>query len=305
MRTGAKGAGASGPSGLAEGEALARPRIGPVGLSLMAFISLAVASWGFVLLAGDSGFPKLFSGATWENAGNFVGQLVGKGSGQKAAFLQPGEWARTGKLAYETLAMSVLAIGLAGGAVLLTFLPAARNVAMGELAPTDRASRTTWKALYFFVRGVFAFTRGVPELIMVMIIIFFLSPGILPGALALALHNYGILGKLSAEVVEDVDTRPSRALRVSGAGSYQVLAYAIMPQVLPQFITYLLYRWEVVIRTTIVVGFVSAGGLGRDFRLSMSYFHYTDVALLLVWYVLLVIGVDLLCAWLRQSVRRP
>jgi phosphonate transport system permease protein len=73
--------------------------------------------------------------------------------------------------------------------------------------------------------------------------------------------------------------------------------------VLPQLITYTLYRWEVVIGTTIVVGFVSAGGLGRDFRLSMSFFHYTDVALLLMWYVLLVIGVDLLSAWLRSRVR--
>ena len=83
-----------------------------------------------------------------------------------------------------------------------------------------------------------------------------------------------------------------------------MLAYGIIPQVLPQFITYMLYRWEVVIRTTIVVGFVSAGGLGQDFRLSMSFFHYTDVTLLLIWYLLLVIGVDLLCAWLRQLVRR-
>jgi phosphonate transport system permease protein len=81
-----------------------------------------------------------------------------------------------------------------------------------------------------------------------------------------------------------------------------MLAYSIMPQVLPQFITYLMYRWEVVIRTTIVVGFVSAGGLGRDFRLSMSFFHYTDVALLLIWYIILVVSVDLLCAWLRRRV---
>ena len=136
-----------------------------------------------------------------------------------------------------------------------------------------------------------------------MIIVFFLSPGILPGALALALHNYGILGKLSAEVVEDLDTRPARSLQGAGARPFQMMAYGILPQVLPQLITYTLYRWEVVIRTTIVVGFVSAGGLGRDFRLSMSFFHYTDVALLLMWYVLLVIGVDLLSAWLRSRVR--
>ena len=280
----------------------ARLGVGTVRLSLIAFAILATASWGFILSGGDSGFPELISIETWKGAGSFIGELVGMGTDQRAAFLQPGRWADTGKLAAETLAMSVLAIAFAGTAVLLTFLPAARNVAFGELAPTHRGS-LTWKGLYLILRVVFIFTRSVPELVWAMIIIFFLSPGILPGALALGLHNYGILGKLSAEVVEDLDTRPARALRASGAGSFQMLAYAIVPQVLPQFITYLLYRWEVVIRTTIVVGFVSAGGLGQDFRLSMSFFHYTDVALLLIWYLLLVIGVDLLCAYLRRLVR--
>ena len=82
-----------------------------------------------------------------------------------------------------------------------------------------------------------------------------------------------------------------------------MLAYGIIPQVLPQFITYMLYRWEVVIRTTIVVGFVGAGGLGREFRLDMSFFRYTDVVLLLVWYVLLVVAVDLVSMYLRRLAR--
>ena len=302
MRTGFNPMGAAGRPFSSKGNTVVKPGIELVGRSLIAFIILSAASWGFILLGDNSGFPELFTRDTWKNAGGFIGELFGKGSGERAAFLQLGAWGRTGKLAYETLAMSVLAIGFAGVGVLLTFLPAARNVAMGELAPTH-GRLPTWKVLYFVLRVIFIFTRGIPELIWAMIIIFVLSPGILPGALALGFHNYGILGKLSAEVVENVDTRPARALRASGAGSFQMLAYGIMPQVLPQFITYLLYRWEVVIRTTIVVGFVSAGGLGRDFRLSMSFFHYTDVALLLVWYLLLVIAVDLLCVWLRRLVR--
>ena len=71
---------------------------------------------------------------------------------------------------------------------------------------------------------------------------------------------------------------------------------------MPHFITYLLYRWEVVIRTTVVVGFVSAGGLGREFILRLNWFHYTDVTLILTWYLLMVIGVDLLSSWLRKIV---
>ncbi|MCE2405668.1 MAG: ABC transporter permease subunit [Dehalococcoidia bacterium] len=273
-----------------------------VRLSLVGFLGLAVASWAFVLADGAGGFGALFTGSAWAGVRRFLGELAGEGAAGAPAFLDAGQWAEAGVLASETLAMSILAITLASSGVLLTVLPAARNVAMGELVPAGRGA-ALWKGLYLLVRGVFVLTRGVPELVWAMIIVFFLSPGILPGALALALHNYGILGKLSAEVVEDLDTRPARSLQGAGARPFQMMAYGILPQVLPQLITYTLYRWEVVIRTTIVVGFVSAGGLGRDFRLSMSFFHYTDVALLLMWYVLLVIGVDLLSGWLRSRVR--
>ena len=114
------------------------------------------------------------------------GSYLERGLERGAAFLQLGAWGRTGKLAYETLAMSVLAIGFAGVGALLTFLPAARNVAMGELAPTH-GRLPTWKVLYFVLRVIFIFTRGIPELIWAMIIIFVLSPGILPGALALGI----------------------------------------------------------------------------------------------------------------------
>ena len=82
-----------------------------------------------------------------------------------------------------------------------------------------------------------------------------------------------------------------------------MLLYGVIPQALPHFVTYLLYRWEVVIRTTVVVGFVSAGGLGRELRLSLSFFHYTDVSQIIIWYLILVITVDLLAAWLRRLAR--
>ena len=159
------------------------------------------------------------------------------------------------------------------------------------------------RVAYHLTRGSYTFSRGVPELVLAMIIVFFLSPGILPGAVALGLHNYGIVGRLTAEVVENLDPAPARALRASGAGDMQVLLYGILPQAIPQFITYLLYRWEVIIRTTVVVGFVTAGGLGREFTLRLSWFHYTEVTLLIIWYLLLVAGVDLLSAFLRRLAR--
>ena len=286
------------------GVAMGRGRPSFARFSVYGFVALAVVSWAYVLVDGDSGLADLFSGRSWSNAGNFVRQLLGLDSGLsgggRPAFLELDRWAETGKLAYKTLLMSVLAISFAGVGVLLTFLPAARNVSNGELGGRPSA---VLGVLYHALRLVFAFTRAVPELVWAMVIVFFLSPGLLPGAVALGLHNYGIVGKLSAEVVENMDPEPARALRSAGAGNLQMLAYGIIPQALPQFLTYLLYRWEVVIRTTVVVGFVSAGGLGREFRLSLSFFQYTDVALIIIWYLILVLAVDLLSAGLRRMVR--
>ena len=277
-----------------------KPSIGIVGTSLIGFALLAVASWAYILVQDDNGFADLFRAETWRGAWGFVQELAGKGSEGRPAYLDAGAWRTAINLSLETLAMSVLAVGLAGVGVLLTFLPAARNVAFGELSGS---SPVAGRVAFFVVRAVFTFTRGIPELLWAMLIVFVLAPGLLPGAVALAVHNYGILGKLSAEVVENLDPRPARALRSSGAGNLQMLVYGVLPQVLPQLLTYLLYRWEVVIRTTVVVGFVSAGGLGREFRLRMSWFHYDEVALLLICYLVLVLGVDLASAFLRRLAR--
>ena len=149
-------------------------------------------------------------------------------------------------------------------------------------------------------RAFFVITRGIPELLWALIIVFVFSPGVLAGAIALGIHNAGVLGKLGSEVVEGLDARPLKALRSSGAGRLQILAYGVLPQALPKFMTFLFYRWEVIIRTTIVVGFVAAGGLGLEFRIAMSQFKYSDVTLILMWYLIIVLAVDMAAAYLRR-----
>lgn len=276
------------------------PSIGVGKASLAGFAMLATASWAYILFGGDSGLADLFRAQTWREVWDFVRRLFGAGSPGTPALFDAQSWRTAAGLSVETLAMSILAMVIAGVGALLTFIPASRNVAFGDLS----GSRSPFGAAVFFViRTLYIFTRGVPELVWAMLIVFVLSPGIVPGAVALGIHNFGILGKLSSEVVEGLDPRPMRALRASGAGNFQLLAYGILPQALPQLLTYLLYRWEVVIRTAIVVGFVAAGGLGREFRLRMSWLHYDDVMLLLVCYLILVLGVDLVSAGLRRLAR--
>ena len=278
----------------------ARARFNVLRWSAYAAALLVALSWAFILLDGNSGFGDLFRERTWQNAGQFVASLAGAGSDSPSPFVQAARWRETGQLALNTLAMSVLAMGIAGTGALVLLMPGARNVSDGTLGG---APSHTGRVVYAAVRIFYTLTRAVPELVWAMLIVFFLSPGIIPGALALGIHNLGIVGRLTSEVVENLDPAPARALRAAGASSPKVLLYGVFPQALPLFLTFLMYRWEVVIRTTVVVGFLNAGGLGREFRLRMSWFHYDDVGLLLVWYLLLVIAVDVLSAQLRRRVR--
>ena len=267
--------------------------------SLFLFGIFIIVSWGFIFLPGDSGFVELFRLETWTNIKIFILRLTGTESDLTPAFFQVDRWIATSKLAYQTLVMSILAMAIAGIGAFLTMVWAARNVSNGDLGGVPSRFGNV---MYYLVRANYIVSRAVPELVWAMIIVFFLSPGILPGALALGLHNLGIVGRLTAEVIENLDPAASVSLRSAGASNSQILMYGIMPQAMPHFITYLLYRWEVVIRTTVVVGFVSAGGLGREFILRLNWFHYTDVTLILIWYLLMVIGVDLLSSWLRKIV---
>ena len=276
------------------------PRLTFLQFTVLLAVMLMAASWFFVLVLDRQQPHPFFSAETMRRTWSFIQELLGMGVDRTPAFFVAAEWAHAARLAYQTLAMSVLAIGLAALGALATFMFGARTVMLGE----PGAQRpTAWRTWFFVVRGLFTLSRAVPELVWAMLIIFVLAPGILPGAVALALHNFGILGKLSAEVVEGLDPRPAQALRTAGAGRLQVLAYGVLPQALPRFLTYTFYRWEVIIRTTIVVGIVAAGGLGTEFRLAMSNFHYTTITLLLVWYLLLVAFVDLAAAGMRRLAR--
>ena len=274
------------------------PRLSVAGVSIAGLLALAVASWVFVLAAGSQQGADFFSLDTLRRGRDFVTQdLLGIDAAGTPAFARWSAWKDTAPLAYRTVAMSVLAIGIAGLVAVATFMFGARNVMMGELAPYGSRAGTL---VFVVVRGFFTFTRTIPELIWAMIIIFMFAPGILPGALALGIHNAGVLGKLSSEIVEGLDRRPLQALRSAGAGRMQVLAYGVLPQALPRFLTYLFYRWEIIIRATIVVGFVAAGGLGFEFGLAMAHLKYTTVTLLLVWYLLLVVAVDVAAALFRR-----
>ncbi|MGG3467176.1 ABC transporter permease subunit [Neobacillus pocheonensis] len=262
-------------------------------------LGLIIGSWVYIVIVDKANLFELLSDKNIEYAKKFFGGLIGLNE-KHPAFFNTHDWSSALKLTLETLEMSIMAIGFATIAAFLTVIPAARNMANGSL--TSEKKWYNW-IVFGVVRVIYIFSRSVPELVWAMMIIFIFKPGLLPGAIALALHNFGILGKLWAEVIEDMDPRPIRNLASAGASKVQTLFYGILPTVLPRFLTYILYRWEVIMRTTIVVGFVGAGGLGIEFKLAMSFFQYTEITLLLLCYMILVIIADFASESTRKAVK--
>lgn len=195
-----------------------------------------------------------------------------------------------------TLSMSIVAISLAGiGGILFSF-PAAQTRWQPQVNPS-------WRALILFgvSRLMLLMSRAIPAPIWALVFLFVLFPGVLPGALALAVHNFGILGRLMAEVNENLDDRPGQSLRALGATSGQVILYSTLPQNLGRFLAYIGYRWEVCLRETVIVGLVGAGGLGRLMSEQLSSFDYGGLTLTLGCFVLLTFFVDLVSQRLRSA----
>lgn len=174
------------------------------------------------------------------------------------------------------------------GAFLLCF-PASRNLV-----------RHT--AVYVFSRRLTELARAVPELVYAMMFVFAFGLGPLPGVLAIAVHTTGALGKLFAEVNENIDMRPLEGVRAAGATWTQVLRYAVLPQVFPSLLSYTLLRFEINVRAASVLGFVGAGGIGQELMFVIRQFVYTDVSAIVLLLIGLVAGIDMLCEKLRHTV---
>lgn len=281
----------------APGRRRTRPRRGPGGLGFgAALAAVTIAAWVFVLQR-EGDVPDLVE--IVERTAGFAADLIGVGSTQPPAYAEAASWRVAGTLVLDTVVMSVLAAGLAGAGALATIAFAARSLTIGEFG----TGRSLGRPLYLLARGLHVLARSVPELVWALLIVFFVPPGVVAGALALALHDLGVMGRLGADVIDDLDRAPLRALRAAGAGRLALLAYGVLPQALPQLVTFLLYRWEVIIRATVVVGFITGAGLGYQLRLDLSFRDWTDLALVLLCYVLLVWVVDAVSALLRRLAR--
>lgn len=240
---------------------------------------------GFVIAAAAS-FAYL--DAAW-------GSILGRDSAlQMAEFaagffppdLSPKVLSAVAKGAAETLAVSLLGTLIAAAAALVLAIPASGRYGI---------------ALRSLVRLVLNGLRAIPELVWGAFMVLAAGLGPLAGCLALALHTAGVLGRLFAETLENARREPEHALRESGSAASMAFVYGTLPLVLPQLVSYSLYRWEHNIRMAAVLGFVGAGGLGQTLFVSLSLFKTNEAATVILAMVAIVAGVDIFSAWLRRS----
>ena len=151
------------------------------------------------------------------------------------------------------------------------------------------------------VRRLLEFCRTVPEIVFALIFVIAFGLGPMPGVLAIAIHTTGALGKLFSEVVENIDPKPIEGAVAAGASWPQIVRFAAVPQVLSNFASYALLRFEINVRGASVMGFVGAGGIGQDLIEAIRKFYYADVSAILLLIVLTVMLIDLGTERLRHA----
>lgn len=237
---------------------------------LLAVAAGVVASWRLL----DMDLGALFTADAASSMGDFVSGFFPPDTSRAWLWqVLVGIW--------ETLAISVVGTLLAAVAGLLLALP---------------KFRAPWNVLLNVLRSV-------PELVWATITALAVGLGPFAGALALALHTAGVLGRLYAEALENAPSQPAEALRHTGSSRAMAFLYGTLPGAAPQLVAYTLYRWEMNIRMAAILGFVGAGGLGQLLYFKLSLFHYAEASTVIIAMLALSIAVDQASAWLRRSMR--
>ena len=185
------------------------------------------------------------------------------------------------------------------GATLETVQMAVAGFPLGFLAARNT---TPHPVVYSTVRAVLNFLRTVPDLALGLLFVAAVGLGAFAGTLALAIHTATVLGKLLSESVENIDEGVVEAIRATGAGYSQILSFAVLPQILPDLISFTLYRLETNIRAASVLGLIGAGGIGYLMNSSFRTFQYQEAAAIVLVLIGLVMLVDYLSSRMRNMV---
>jgi len=158
------------------------------------------------------------------------------------------------------------------------------------------------KGSYLVARAVLSLFRTIPEFVWAFMFVRAVGLGPFPGVLAIGIAYAGMLGKVYSEILEHVNPGPQEALQATGASKLTIILYGLLPQALPNLVSYTLYRWECAVRASAILGFVGAGGIGQQLEISMRMFDFSQVITLVAILFVMVAGVDVLSARARRAI---
>ena len=183
-------------------------------------------------------------------------------------------------LLWQTVQMAVLATVMGfTGAFVLSF-PAARNLMRN-------------RPILWLTRRLLEVMRSVPQVVLAFILVWPFGIGPLAGILAIGIHSAGALGKLFSEVNENADMRPVDGMRAAGGNWVEAVRYGMVPQVMPGFLSYALLRFEINVRSSTIIGFVGAGGIGQEFKRVIGFNIYEEVSAIAILILIIVMLIDL------------
>lgn len=203
----------------------------------------------------------------------------------------PPDWAFAGKVwdkLFETIHMAIISTTIATLISIPFCLLTASNI-------------NTNKYLYAAMRFILNIIRTVPDIVLAVVFVGLFGIGVFSGIVALIIFAIGILVKLLSETIESIDMNPSEAIKASGGNTLQIIWFAVMPQVLPQFISFSLYVFEINIRASVVLGLVGAGGVGQLINSQINFLNYQAVSVIVLIIFAVVVTIDYISSKLREG----
>jgi len=259
------------------------------------YSGLLVVIIAAILIAGYSQASELNSGSFWgglEKFFDYPGEIVIEAIDAGWAFL--GLLWRFLPALIETINIALVST-LIGGALAVV------------LALAGTRMLDVWPPLIPITRRLMDIMRAFPELIIALFLIFVLGGGPIPAMIAVAFHTAGALGKLFSEVNENIDQKPIEGLRSVGANWIERIRFGALPQVLPNYLSYLLLRLEINVRASAILGYVGAGGIGVELRRTIGWGQGAgdETAAIFTLLFLTIVAVDQLSSYLRLRLTRP
>ena len=269
----------------------ALPRRDPAWLGRVFWIGAALVLLWPVLVAAEFRPWILFSAESRGPTLRFLSAFVPPAMSADFLWLVARETWRTVAIATAGITLALL---IAIPATLLSTRVLSVSALSGRMGLARAALRQV-------LRWVLVLLRSIPELVWALVFVRVVGLGPTAGVLAIALTYGGMLGKVYADILESGDDHATRNLLANGSGRLQAFAYGLLPQNAAELTSYTVYRWECAIRSSVVLGFVGAGGLGQQLDNSTKMFAGGEVATMLLVFVVLVALADRTSGWLRRA----